>query len=91
MTSLSVIDEVAATYGMSKVNAKEYAKMFEEVIYKMLEHGEEFKFADINFTIKDVAPHKGRNPFTGEVVDLPATKRLALKPSANLKATVKSK
>lgn len=89
MTSLSVIDEVAATFGVTKTSAKEYAKMFEEVIAKMLEHGEAFKFADVNFSVKDVPAHTGRNPATGETLDIPASKKVVIKPSSGLKTVVK--
>ena len=85
MTSLSVIDEVAATYGVTK----EFAKMFEEVIAKMLANGEAFKFADVNFSVKDVPAHTGRNPATGESLDIPASKKVVIKPSSGLKTVVK--
>ena len=89
MTSLSVIDEVAATYGVTKKDTKEFAKMFEEVIAKMLANGEAFKFADVNFSVKDVPAHTGRNPATGESLDSPASKKVVIKPSSGLKTVVK--
>lgn len=89
MTSVTFIDEVAATYGVTKKDAKDFAKMFEETIAKMLEHGEAFKFADVNFSVKDVPAHTGRNPATGESMDVPASKRVVIKPSSGLKLVVK--
>ena len=89
MTSVDFVKEVAAGTGMSQKDVRDMAVIFENAIKTRLASGESFKFADINFSVKDVPAHTGRNPATGETIELPATKKVVLKSSTTLKDCVK--
>jgi len=61
-----------------------------ETIAEALEEGEKVDLAGFgSFSITPVAARKGRNPATGETIDIPASNRVKFKPSAKLKRAVK--
>ena len=89
MTSTSFIKEVAQVSGLSQKAVKEMASTFESVLKDILARGESVKFADVNYYVKDIEARTGRNPATGETLELPATKKVIVKPSSTLKKIVK--
>lgn len=93
MTSTQFIKDVAATYKAEKKwsqkDVKEFVDAIETVIKEKVSNGESFKVCDVNFGVKDVPAHTGRNPSTGEAIDVPASKRITLKPASDLKLCAK--
>ena len=89
MTSTNFIKEVAQASGLSQKAVKEMANTFETVLKDVLARGESVKFADVNYSVRDVDARTGRNPATGESIEIPATKRVVVKASATLKKVVK--
>ena len=89
MTSTNFIKEVAQASGLSQKAVKEMANTFETVLKDVLARGESVKFADVNYSVRDVDARTGRNPATGESFEILVTIRVIVKASATLKKVVK--
>ncbi len=89
MTKADLVEKVCARTGVSKRDA---AMMVEEVfglIKATLERGEVIKIAGFgNFVVKDKAPRKGRNPHTGQTIEISSRSVLTFKPSQVLKGAI---
>lgn len=79
---------VAETTGKTQKEVKEMAQLFEDCVSEVITSGESVKLIGLTLSVKDTAPRKSRNPKTGEVIDVPAKKRVAVKVSPALKRTV---
>lgn len=91
-TSKEFIKKAAENMGITQRHADEMAKGFETTVKQMLSEmnvDERIKVMDITFTKKDVPEREGRNPSTGETMQIPASKKIVLKPSIDLKRIVK--
>lgn len=56
-----------------------------------LENGDKLDLTGvIQFEVSDVEARKGRNPKTGEEIDLDATRKVVVRPMATLKSAVKA-
>lgn len=92
MTSKSIIKMTAEKMGVSQAHVKEFADALEDSFKDIIEElpaDEKVKLMDFTFIKKDVASRQGRNPSTGESMIIPATKKLTVKPSAEVKRIVK--
>lgn len=89
MTSKDFIREVAEVSGETQKHTKEMAVVFEETLKKVLERGESVKFADVTFSVKETEARTGRNPATGEAVEIPAGKKVVAKLSGPFKKLLK--
>lgn len=80
-----------------KITKKQATEEVNRVFGHLLEalptmaHEESLKIEGIKFTVKDVAPRKGRNPQTQEEIDIPATRKLSISPLKALKDAVAGK
>lgn len=93
MTSSQFVKEIATEYheaGVTQKELRKYCNIIEAGIKEYLGRGEDVKVCDINFKVQDVPPTRRRNPATGNVFECPATKRLKMKPSSDLKSVVKN-
>lgn len=91
MASKEFIKEIANGNNKTQVEVKATMDMVEEAFIAKLLRGESFKFADISFSVVDTAERTGRNPATGEVMTIPASKKIVCKPMKGLKDAVKGK
>lgn len=92
MTSKSIIKMTAEKMGVSQKKVKEFADALEDSFKDIIEElpvDERVKLMDFTLIKKDVASRQGRNPATGETMVIPATTRLAVKPSSEVKRIVK--
>ncbi|MFP9216771.1 HU-related DNA-binding protein HupN, partial [Enterococcus faecalis] len=63
-----------------------------DTISEALKSGEKVSIPGFGtFEVRERAARKGRNPQTGEEIDIPATKAPAFKPAKALKDAVKAK
>jgi DNA-binding protein HU-beta len=84
-----LIDDVAAAIEVSKAQAGQALDAVIEAITKALNGGEEVRLVGFGtFSVKTRAAGKGRNPATGEEIDIPASKSVRFKPGTQLKASV---
>ena len=86
MTKADIIEDVYEKVGFSKKESAEIVEMVFETIKETLELGEKIKISGFgNFVIRSKKPRVGRNPQTGEEIEISARKVLTFKPSQVLK------
>ena len=75
--------------GLNKSEAKEMVEAFFEEIRTALEQGENVKLSGFgNFELRTKSERPGRNPKTGEEVDISARRVVTFKPGQKLRARV---
>ncbi len=86
MTKADIVEMVHNRTGFSKKEASESVEMVLELLKEMLEKGEKIKLSGFgNFVIRRKDIRKGRNPKTGEEMEISARRVLTFKPSQKLK------
>ena len=89
MTKADLIESVYLTTGFSKKESASIVEMVFDLIKTTLEEGEKIKIAGFgNFVVKEMASRRGRNPQTGDEIEISARKILTFKPSQVLKAAI---
>ncbi|GAA0484098.1 HU family DNA-binding protein [Alkalibacterium sp. s-m-22] len=85
-----LIEKVAATADLTKKDATAAVEAVFETIKDSLAEGEKVQVIGFgNFEVRDRAARKGRNPQTGEEIQIPASKVPAFKAGKALKDAVK--
>ena len=86
MTTTTKADIIAATQkqaGVSRIQAIDVAEAVFETISKRLEQGESVKLPGFGvFTVRAKRARRGRNPKSGEQVEISARHVIVFKPSA---------
>ena len=86
-----IITNVAETTGLPKSTLKEVINVLIEEIKNELYKREEINFYGFGkFTTREQAARKGRNPSTGEELQIKASTQVKFKPSAMLKKFMNS-
>lgn len=89
MTKENFITEVAAKADISKKDATTAVKAFMETLTEALAADDKVTFVGFGtFEVKTRAARTGRNPRTGETMEIPATKIPHFKPGKSLKDAV---
>ena len=90
MNKSELIAKVAETTGMSKKDATQAVEAVFDAISQALQNGEKVQLVGFgNFEVRERNARKGRNPQTGEEIDIPASKVPAFKPGKALKEGIK--
>jgi DNA-binding protein HU-beta len=90
MTKAELIARAAEKAGVSKKQADRCLKAFIEVIEDALKKGERIAIPGFGiFQVKERAARKGRNPRTGEIIEIPARKVVHFKPAKQLRDLLK--
>ncbi|WP_156936086.1 HU family DNA-binding protein [Anoxybacteroides tepidamans] len=90
MNKTELINAVAETSGLSKKDATKAVDAVFESITEALKSGDKVQLIGFgNFEVRERAARKGRNPQTGEEMEIPASKVPAFKPGKALKDAVK--
>jgi DNA-binding protein HU-beta len=85
-----LIDGVAEKSGLTKKDATAAVEGLFDVVTESLSEGERVQIIGFgSFEVRDRAARKGRNPQTGEEIQIPATKVPAFKAGKGLKDAVK--
>lgn len=85
-----LIDGVAAKSGLTKKDATAAVEALFEVVTETLAEGERVQVIGFgSFEVRERAARKGRNPQTGDEIEIPATKVPAFKAGKGLKDAVK--
>lgn len=91
MNKQELIDNVQATLGSTKTHAAEALNAVLKGIEAGLVDSGEVTLAGFGtFNVRHRAARLGRNPSTGDPVDVPASSTVGLKPGKALKAAVNS-
>lgn len=89
LTKAHLADLLFEQIGLNKREAKDMVEAFFDCISKQLEQGEEVKISGFgNFQVRAKAPRPGRNPRTGELVDIEARRVVTFHGSPKLKDAV---
>jgi integration host factor subunit alpha len=92
LTKADIVERVYKEAGFSKKEAAELVDMVFNVIKDTLSKGEKVKISGFgNFSIRDKSTRVGRNPQTGEAMEISARRVLTFKPSQVLKEDVTSR
>jgi DNA-binding protein HU-beta len=90
MNKSDIGDRLAGWLGLSKAVAKDAVEGVFEAIVEAMANGEEVRLAGFGtFAAKNRAARTGRNPQTGEVLSIPASKTPSFKAGKALKDAVK--
>ena len=91
LTKSDIVEDLNNEIGLNKREAKELVDSVFETIKETLINGEEVKVSGFgNFQLKDKPPRPGRNPRTGEDVEISARRVVTFKSGQKLKEKVKS-
>ena len=92
MNKNDLVAQVAQNSGLTKVDASKATDAAIEAITATLKKGDEFRLTGFGtFSVSNRAATKGRNPSTGEPIDIPACKQPKFKAGKTLKEAVNSK
>lgn len=89
LTKADIVERVYKEAGFSKKEAADLVDLVFKVIKDTLSRGEKVKISGFgNFSIRDKATRIGRNPQTGDAMEISARRVLTFKPSQVLKEDV---
>ncbi len=89
MTKAELVSKVAAQAGVTKASAERCITAFVTALTEALEKGERVALPGLGvFNVKERKARTGRNPRTGETVQIPAKKVVKFSPAKTLQAKV---
>ena len=89
LTKAELADLLFERLGLNKRESKDMVEAFFEIIHGTLVGGEDVKLSSFgNFNIRRKAPRPGRNPRTGESVQIPERRVPHFKPGKALREAV---
>lgn len=92
VTKADIVERVYKEAGFSKKEASDLVDLVFKVIKDTLARGEKVKISGFgNFSIRDKTTRVGRNPQTGEAMNISARRVLTFKPSQILKEDITSR
>jgi integration host factor subunit alpha len=92
MTKADLVEDIYLKTGFSKKESADIVEMVFDLMKTTLEGGEKIKLAGFgNFVVKEKSTRKGRNPQTGDEIEISSRRILTFKPSQVLKAAINGK
>ena len=89
MTKADIIDSVHSKIGLSKKESAEIVEAVFDTMKDILERGEKIKISGFgNFVVRDKKSRIGRNPQTGDEIEICARRVLTFRPSQVLKSAL---
>lgn len=89
MTKADIIEQIYEKVGFSKKESAEIVELVFDIMKETLEAGEKIKISGFgNFVVRSKRPRIGRNPQTGEEIEISARKVLTFRPSQVLKTVL---
>lgn len=89
MTKADIIEQIYEKIGFSKKESAEIVELVFDTMKETLGKGEKIKISGFgNFVVRSKRPRIGRNPQTGEEIEISARKVLTFRPSQVLKAAL---
>jgi integration host factor subunit alpha len=86
MTKADIVSSVYEKVGFSKKEAVRVVETIFDILKEALERGEKVKISGFgNFTVRRKRARRGRNPQTGDDIEISSRKILTFKPSQVLK------
>jgi DNA-binding protein HU-beta len=92
MTKQQLVEQVAAATGQPKADVERTLEAIVEKTAQALVSGEKVDFRGLGtLTGKDTKARTGRNPSTGEKIEIPASRKATFRPSKELKERLAGK
>jgi integration host factor subunit alpha len=89
MTKAEIIEQIYEKVGFSKKESAEIVELVFDTMKETLERGEKIKISGFgNFVVRQKRPRIGRNPQTGQEIEITARRVLTFRPSQVLKAAL---
>ncbi|MBI3540693.1 MAG: integration host factor subunit alpha [Deltaproteobacteria bacterium] len=89
MTKAEIIESVYTKIGFSKKESSDIVELIFDTIKQTLEKGEKIKISGFgNFVVRNKRPRVGRNPQTGQAIEITARRVLTFRPSQVLKVAL---
>ena len=89
MNKAELIESIASESGLSKTESLKALDAMLGSVTSALQNGEQVVLVGFGtFSVKDRAPRKVRNPRSGEVIDVAASRVASFKPGKGLKTAV---
>jgi len=86
MTKADIVENIYERVGLSKEESARIVELVLEIMKETLEKGEKIKISGFgNFIVRQKRTRRGRNPQTGEEIEISARKVLTFKSSPVLK------
>ncbi len=91
LTKIDIVEKVSQNCGFSKLEASELVETVFDTIKVGLEDGENVKISGFgNFILRDKKSRMGRNPQTGEAMEISPRRVMSFKVSQVLKEAINS-
>jgi len=89
MTKADIIQNIHENLGFSKKDSAEIVKSVFDIMKETLARNESLKISGFgNFTVREKRARKGRNPQTGDEIEISARRVVTFKPSQVLRETL---
>lgn len=89
MTKAEIIEQIYEKVGFSKKESAEIVELVFDTMKETLEKGEKIKISGFgNFVVRQKRPRIGRNPQTGDEIEISARRVLTFRPSQVLKSAL---
>lgn len=89
MTKADIVETIYGKVGFSRKESAEIVDLVFDLMKETLENGEKIKISGFgNFIIREKRSRKGRNPQTGEEIQISARRVLTFKPSQVLRKSL---
>ena len=92
MTKIELVKYIAEGAGLSEADAQRAVDCYHQGVGGQLAAGNEVAIKGFgSFSVSDRSARTGRNPQTGEAIEIPASRVMKFKPSKALKDLVRGK
>ena len=92
INKIDLVEEVYKKTNLQKKDSEKVVELFFEIMKGALSRGEKVMLSGFGtFSVKDQAQRKGRNPQTGEPLEIASRRNLAFKVSRALKDDINSR
>ncbi|MCX5913220.1 MAG: integration host factor subunit alpha [Deltaproteobacteria bacterium] len=86
MTKADIVETIYEKVGFSRKESADIVDLVFDLLKETLEKGDKIKISGFgNFVVREKRPRKGRNPQTGDEIQITARRVLTFKPSQVLR------
>jgi integration host factor subunit alpha len=86
MTKADIVETIYEKVGFSRKESADIVDLVFDLLKETLEKGDKIKISGFgNFVVREKRPRKGRNPQTGDEIEISARRVLTFKPSQVLR------
>jgi nucleoid DNA-binding protein len=91
MKKNDLVNKISQTTGIKGAIIQKVLREFVKILAETLRSGDKISISGLGmFCVKNTKPKKGRNPKTGEIVPIPARKKVSFRPTDGLRKFINS-